>query len=115
MKTLVLISSDPETSPRPAEGVRIAAGVGTWKKTDIILAFVGPAVKCLTPWVDDFVDSENFEHYLPIVRDFAHPVLVDAGSPDWPGVKAETEYAFEEITGETLAARLGSFDNLIRF
>jgi len=31
-KTLVMIETDPRTSPRPAEAIRIAAGIGAWKK-----------------------------------------------------------------------------------
>ena len=34
-KTLVIIETDPRTSARPAEAIRIAAGIGVWKKTDV--------------------------------------------------------------------------------
>ena len=36
-KLLLLVTSDPRTSARPAEAVRIAAGIGAWKKADVTL------------------------------------------------------------------------------
>jgi hypothetical protein len=115
VKTLVLIDSDPRTSPRAAEAIRIAAGVGAWKKTEVHVALRGPAVHCLSPWVDEFVDSENFEHYLPIVGEWDHPVLVEEGAEDWAGIAAETEYRTRVVSSAELAAFLAGCDHLIRF
>ena len=41
-KTLVIVETDPRTSARAAEGIRIAAGIGVWKKTDVTLLLRGP-------------------------------------------------------------------------
>ena len=34
-RVLFIVTGDPRTSPRPAEAVRIAAGVVAWKRADI--------------------------------------------------------------------------------
>ncbi|MFM7102118.1 MAG: DsrE family protein [Verrucomicrobiota bacterium] len=80
-KLLVLVTSDPRTSARPAEAVRIAAGVGTWKKADVTLYLHGPAVLALGEWVDALVDEDNFTRYLPIVGELGRPVYVQEDAP----------------------------------
>ena len=67
MKALFVIASDPRTSHRPAEAVRIAAGVGAWKKIDVSLYLHGEAMRILDEAAGDFVDEEHVERYLPLV------------------------------------------------
>jgi len=78
VKALFVIASDPRTSHRPAEAVRIAAGVGAWKKVDVSLYLHGEAARILDEAAGDFVDEEHIERYLPMferekihVKDFA--------------------------------------------
>src|SRR4051812_36023128 len=80
-RSLFIIRSDPRTSHRPAEAIRIAAGVGTWKKADISIYLAGAAVLAMGEYVDDLVDEDNFTRYFPIVKDFGHPVYVEKGNP----------------------------------
>ena len=80
-KVLIVVASDTRTSHRPAEAVRIAAGVGTWKKTDVSLYLRGPAILAVGEWVDELVDEDNFTRYLPIIGDMGEPVYVEEGSP----------------------------------
>ena len=56
-KTLVVIETDPRSSARPAEGIRIAAGIGAWKKTDVTLLLRGPAAYSLQEFADELVDE----------------------------------------------------------
>ncbi len=77
-RTLVVISTDPRTSARAAEGIRIAAGVGAWKKTDVDLLLLGPAGYCLLDEPDDLMDDDNFTRYRPIIAGWGRPVLLDA-------------------------------------
>lgn len=81
-KLLLLVTSDPRTSGRPAEAIRIAAGVGTWKKAEVTLYLRGPAVLAAGEWVDELVDEDNFARYLPIVGEFGRPVYVQQGAPE---------------------------------
>lgn len=90
-RTLVTITEDPRESHRPAEAVRIAAGIGGWNKTEVDVLLLGPASLVLSPWADEFVDGENYDHYLPILREWKRPVFL---APD-----AER---FEEMAEATL-------------
>jgi hypothetical protein len=79
MKALFVIASDPRTSHRPAEAVRIAAGVAAWKKVDASLYLHGEAARLLDEAPGDFMDEEHIERYLPMIdrknihtKDFAN-------------------------------------------
>jgi hypothetical protein len=89
-KLLLLVTSDPRTSHRPAEAVRIAAGVGAWKKVQISIYLRGPAVLALGEWVDELVDEDNFTRYLPIIGEFGRPVYVDQSNPFLAGLGTPT-------------------------
>jgi len=67
MKALFVIASDPRTSPRPAEAVRIAAGVAAWKKVEVSLYLHGEATRMLEEATGNFVDEEHIERYLPMI------------------------------------------------
>ena len=43
-RLLLIVTTDPRISPRPAEAVRIAAGVGAWQKIDVTLYLRDAAV-----------------------------------------------------------------------
>ncbi len=113
-KALVIVSTDPRTSPRPAEAVRIAAGVGAWKKVDVTLALWGPAVLALSEFPDELVDEDNFTRYLPIVGEFDRPVYVEAGAP-LLGELGESPVKFEAIDATRLARLATENDCVLRF
>ena len=78
---LFIITGDPRKSPRPAEAIRIAAGVGAWKKAEIMVCLREAAVLALGEFADELVDGDHFTRYAPIVREFGRPVYVQAGNP----------------------------------
>lgn len=79
---LFVITSDPRISGRPAEAIRIAAGVGTWRKTDVRIYLHGPAVLALGEWVDELVDEDNYTRYLPILAELPQAIHVQADAPE---------------------------------
>jgi len=111
---LFIVTSDPRASHRPAEAVRIAAGVGAWKKADISLYLRGPAILALGEWVDELVDEDNFTRYLPIVGEFGRPVLVEQGSPFLREL-GETSLEFAGIDDAELARRAAASSCVLRF
>jgi hypothetical protein len=116
MKTsaLIIITGDPRESARPAEAIRIAAGVGTWKKAEILVYLRGPAVLALSEYADELVDEDNYTRYFPIVGEFGRPVYVQKGAP----LLAETgepALKFEEITDEQLAELAAQCSYVLRF
>jgi hypothetical protein len=113
-RVLVIITGDPRTSARPAEAIRIAAGVGTWKKVDISVYLRGPAVLALSEYADEFIDEDNYVRYFPIVGEFGRPIYVQKDAP----LLAEIGVAplkFEEISDEQLAGLAAQQTYLMRF
>lgn len=113
-RVLLLVTGDPRISARPAEAIRIAAGVGTWKKADVTLYLRGPAVLALGEWVDDLVDEDNFTRYLPIVGEFGRPIYVQRGATDLSDL-GETTLKFEEIDDARLAELAAQSSYVLRF
>jgi len=111
---LFIITGDPRTSAKPAEAIRIAAGVGTWKKTDTSVYLRGPAVLALSEYVDEFVDEDNFSRYFPIVGEFGQPVYVQKGATLLSEI-GESPLKFEEIDDAQLARLAADSHYVLRF
>ncbi len=113
-KVLVIVESDPRSSGRPAEAIRVAAGVGTWKKAEMHLHLRGAAILALGEWVDDLVDEDNFTRYLPIVGESGGPVTVEAGAAFLADL-GESTLPHTPITVDQLAARAAHSSSVLRF
>ena len=111
---LFIITGDPRTSPKPAEAIRIAAGVGTWKKADITVYLRGPAVLALSDFTDEFVDEDNFSRYFPIVGEFGRPIYVEKGAPLLAEL-GESPLRFEEIDLEQVARLTAQANYTLQF
>ena len=112
--TLFIVESDPRTTHRPAEGVRIAAGVSAWKKAEVTLYLRGPAVLALGEWVDELIEDDNFTRYLPILRDTGRPVYVEQSSP-FLAELGEATMPFEAIDDSRLARLAAASSAVLRF
>jgi hypothetical protein len=95
---LFVITTDPRISGRPAEAVRIAAGVGVWKKVEVALYLRGAAALLLGEDTADLIDEENYTRYLPELARLGHASL-----------------PFAEITDAQLADLAASRNCLLRF
>ncbi len=113
-RILFIIESDPRVSARPAEAIRIAAGVGTWKKAHVEVCLWGPAVLCLSEYPDDLVDAENFEHYLPILGEWGWPVYASKGEPLLKEI-GQSPVPMEEMDANSLAALCAQCHSVMRF
>ena len=112
-RTLVMIETDPRTSARPAEGIRIAAGIGVWKKTDVTLLLRGPAAYSLQEYPDELVDEDNFVRYLPLVAEAPRPIYVEDSFGDLPAL-AGSAFQYEVISAARTAEMVAAHDYLIR-
>ncbi len=113
-KTLVIIETDPRTSARPAEGIRIAAGIGAWKKTDVTLLLRGPvAGYSLQEYADELVDEDNFSRYLPLVAESPRPIYVEDSFTDITALE-HSPWKYEVIPAARTAELVRSHDHLIR-
>ena len=111
---LFIICGDPRSSAKPAEAIRIAAGVGTWKKAKITVYLRGQAVLALSEFVDEFVDEDNFSRYFPIVGEFGRPIYVQKDAP-LLGELGESPLKFEEIDDHQLAQLAAQSNYVLRF
>jgi hypothetical protein len=113
-KALVIITGDPRKSAKPAEAIRIAAGVGTWKKVDVSIYMRNEAVLALSEYADEFVDEDNYTRYLPIVKEFGRPIYVQQGAALLTEL-GESSFSFEEINDDRLAEIAAESNFVLRF
>ena len=113
-KTLVIIETDPRTSARPAEAIRIAAGIGVWKKTDVTLLLRGPvAGYSLQEYADELVDEDNFTRYLPLVAESPRPIYLEDSFTDAKALEG-SPWRYEIISGTRTAELIRDNNYLIR-
>jgi hypothetical protein len=113
-KTLVIVETDPRSSARPAEGIRIAAGIGAWKKTDVTLLLRGPvAGYSLQEYADELVDEDNFTRYLPLVAESPRPIYLEDSFTDLAALEG-SPWKYEIIPAAKTAELLRANDYLIR-
>jgi hypothetical protein len=112
-RTLVILETDPRTSARPAEGIRIAAGIGAWKKTDVTMLLRGPAAYSLQEYADELVDEDNFVRYLPLVAEAERPIYIEHSFTDFPALEGSA-FRYEVISRDRSRELILSHDYLIR-
>ncbi len=115
-RVLFTVTSDPRTSPRPAEAVRIAAGVGAWEKVEVTLYLHDAAVLALGETAEELVDGEHFIRYLPLLTGRARPIYVQRGAPLFDGLELGRDgVPFEPIEEKRLAELAASSQYVVRF
>src|SRR6266852_8689865 len=80
-RVLLIITGDPRSSHRPGEAIRIAAGVGAWKRVQLTLYLSRDAARLLGDDTDEFVDEDNYQRYLPMIAESGRPIYVPRGVP----------------------------------
>ena len=113
-RVLFIISGDPRASRRPAEAIRIAAGVGVWKRTLITIYLRDAAVLALREHPDGLVDEEHYRRYFPLTRESGSPVYVQRGAP-WLAHIGQTQFQTEEIDDTDLARLAARHQYVLRF
>jgi hypothetical protein len=111
---LILITSDPRTSPRAAEGVRVAAGVGAWKKVSITLYLRGAAVLCAGEFADELADGDTVARCMPMLGGAGRPVYAEAGNP-FLGELGDGPVCPELVDDAGLARLVAEHDFVLRF
>lgn len=109
-----IVTSDPRVSARPAEAVRIAAGLGSGRNLPVQLYLRDAAVLALGEMADELVDGENFSRYLPLLMDSDLKIFVQAGAPlltEVDGVQTK----IEPVDDARLAQEIASSRYVLRF
>jgi hypothetical protein len=113
-RMLIIVADDPRTSPRPAEAVRIAAGVGTWQRADIALYLRGEAVLALGETVGVLVDEEDYAQYWPMLAESGQRVYVQKNAAALRDL-GPSAVPFTEISDGQLAELAAEQTCVIRF
>ena len=111
---LIIITSDPRTSPRPAEAVRIAAGVGAWREVAVSIYLRGSAVLALSEFPDELADGDNFNRYLPLVGESGGLIYAQRGAALLSGI-GHSPVAFRETGDDELAGLVMKNDYVMHF
>jgi hypothetical protein len=111
---LFVIQSDPRRSGRPAEAVRIAAGVGAWRNVAVAVYLREAAVLVLGEQAEALMAGEDYARYLPVLRELGQPVYVQKGAAAL-GQLGQATLPFQEISDEQLAGLAAARACLLRF
>jgi hypothetical protein len=113
-RALFIIDTDPRSSGRPAEAVRIAAGIGVWKKIDVAVYLRAATIPILGEDTDDLVDGENYARYLPILGESGRPIYVQK-DPKALSELGQSSVPFQEISEAELARMTAERSCVLRF
>ena len=109
---LFLITSDPRHSARPAEGVRVAAGLAVGQKAQVSLYWGEPLAGLPEAAACDLVDGDCFEQYLPVLAAHGGELLTapaedqappsDDNAPSWHFLPVTTTRLAELAAGSQI-------------
>jgi len=110
LSLLVVVASDPRASHRPAEAIRLAAGVAAWRKIAVTLYLTGPATAAVSADCDDFVDEESYTRYLPMFVESGGGLYVESSAS-----ASNAELPHEKMSRQQFAALASKMTYLLRF
>jgi hypothetical protein len=84
---LIVIASDPRTSHRPAEAIRVASGLASMGSVPIEVCFCEAAALVLSQEADRLIDGEIIKKYLPLLARSAQSVWAESGDPCLQGTE----------------------------
>ncbi len=77
---LFIVRDDPRTSPRPAEALRIVAGLCAVQQISVRLVLTGAAVRLLSHETGALLEADQVERCRALLVDAGYVVLVSDGS-----------------------------------
>ncbi len=113
-RILFIITSDPRVSPRPAEAVRIAAGVGAWEQPEVTIYLRDAAVLAMGEFAEELVDGDDFARFLPIAAHSGRQICAQRDSPLLAEL-GRTITEFLPVDDEQLARLAAGSDFVLRF
>lgn len=117
VRMLIVVASDPRESPRAAEAVRMAAGVGAWKQVEIDLYLQGPATQCLSDFCDEWPEGQLLKEHLPAIAEHGGRIFYEDSEVCPPSAERVSvlENAARLLSVAELAASLPGYDRVMRF
>lgn len=109
---LIVIASDPRTSHRPAEAIRVAAGLAALEELPIEVCFCQAAALILHHPPTSFQDGDIIARHLPLIERYCPKIYAESGDPFFEG-KAKLPY--QRIGMNELTALANQHSQLLRF
>jgi sulfur relay (sulfurtransferase) DsrF/TusC family protein len=113
---LFIIAEDPRGSGRPAEALRIAAGISAWEKVEVTLYLRGAAALLLGKNIEDLdlVDAEDCARHLSMLFEKGAPIYAQQGATGL-AQSHEAGVPFAEISDAQLAEMAAARNSVLRF
>jgi len=112
-KVLVLISSNPATSRRPCEGIRIALGLASGGH-EVSVVLTNDAPLLLTKAVEETVDGEMALKFLTTLCSLISVFLIDEAHIT-PLDLSDVHYATAPLSTESLSKKIAATDCFLSF
>ena len=113
-KVLFILTDDPRTSTRPAEAIRIAAGVQMWQMVEVNLYLRNTAVLALSEHTEELREGDSYGRYLANIADAGGQIYAQLGAPQ-RHESVSSALPFKEVNDQQLAALAASCDYVFRF
>lgn len=111
---LFIVRGDPRTSPRPAEALRIVAGLCAVQQVSVRLVLMGPAVRLLSQETGELWEADQVERCRAMLVDSEPRVLIRNGSLQENGVGVSA-VPCREVSNEALARISAESDSVALF
>lgn len=105
-KIAVVIQEDPRKTHRPVEALRIALGLAAGSHTTTVV-LLGEAARLLSEEIDDIIDVDILEKYLPSIEQLEIPFILQ-DLPDQ--VPVRHEFSTRRENDETISSFVRSMD-----
>ena len=93
--------------------MRIAAGVGAWRKVQVHLYLKGAAVRALDEFADELTSGELFTQYLPTIPNHGGRIIVDTANPRLALVNPVVPY--EALSSDQIQKFASEMDHVMEF
>ncbi len=107
----VVIQEDPRKTHRPVEALRIALGLVAGSHTTTVV-LLGEAHRLLADDLDDIVDVDILEKYLPSVEHLEIPFILPSETDP---VLIRKEFSVRYESDETIRSLIKSMDRTLIF
>ena len=112
LSILVLIQSNPLETHRPTEGLRIALGLSTGAAS-VTVVLLGQARMLVTEEINDVVEVEILEKYLPMIQELELPIVLPEGSGG--SFPVDPDFAVREVSQASITSLLCQADRVLVF
>lgn len=107
----VVIQEDPRMTRRPVEALRIALGLASGSHTTTVI-LLGDAIRLLGDEIEDILDGEFLEQYLPTIEKLEIPFILQ-DTPD--RIPVRNEFSIRRGSDEIIRSSIQSMDCALVF